>query len=91
VTKSSRFIIYLASSQSIEEAAEFLFPVNTLVDLTRATLYSFLNPFNTRVDEFHQLIIHIRCRRYVFNISYIRQLSSYELFNYLSSSHLSQS
>jgi hypothetical protein len=41
----------------IEEAADFLFPVNVLADPTRATLHSFLSPIDIRVDEFNQLMM----------------------------------
>ena len=48
---------HLSPVQSMEEAADFLFPANVLADPTRATLHSFLSPLNTRVDEFNQLMI----------------------------------
>jgi hypothetical protein len=41
----------------IEEAADFLFPVNVLADPTRATLHSFLSPIDICVDEFNQLMM----------------------------------
>lgn len=48
---------HLSRVQSIEEAADFLFPADVLADPTRTTLYSFLSPFNVRVDEFNQLMM----------------------------------
>jgi hypothetical protein len=36
---------HLPRVQSIEEAADFLFPVDVLADPTRTVLYSFLSPF----------------------------------------------
>jgi hypothetical protein len=41
----------------MEEAADFLFPVDVLANPTRATLHSFLSPINIRVDEFNQLMM----------------------------------
>jgi hypothetical protein len=78
---------HLSRVQSIEEAAGFLFPVNTLVDLTRTPLYSFLNPFNIRVDEFNQLIID-QISRAKSTYSIFPTLGSYLLMNYLTVSLL---
>lgn len=41
----------------MDEAEDFLFPPGILADPARATLHSFLSPFNVRVDEFNRLMM----------------------------------
>ena len=49
---------HLSQVQSMEEAADFLFPVDILEDPAQAAFRSFLSPVNTRVDEFNQLMMN---------------------------------
>jgi hypothetical protein len=45
---------HLCQNSSLDEAADFLFPPDILADPARATLHSFLSPFNARVDELNK-------------------------------------
>jgi hypothetical protein len=48
---------HISRIQSMDDAVDFLFPVDILADPARATLRSFLSPFNKRVDEFNLLMM----------------------------------
>lgn len=48
---------HLSQVQSLDDAADYLFPPDILANPEQATFYSFLNPLNVCVDEFNQLMM----------------------------------
>jgi len=49
---------HLSQVETMDQAADFLFPPDVLADSTRATRHSYLSPYNARVDEFNQLMMN---------------------------------